>query len=94
VAPAVGKPGGVTDLEQDSLKVSTAALVASNNNTYAELENEIAAWTSVRDGLIDQMKPMLEQAAFSGQPLNPTEAELLIDLGQDLLNEVHFIANP
>ncbi len=81
-------------LAQDSLKVSTAALSSNNNTTYAELEAEIAAWTSVRDGLVEQIKPLLEQAAFDGQPLNTAEAELLIDLGQDLLNEVHFIANP
>jgi hypothetical protein len=81
-------------LAQDSLKVSTAALSSSSNTTYAELEDEIAAWTAVRDGLVEQIKPLLERAAFNGQPLDPTEAEFLIDQGQDLLNQVHFIANP
>ena len=75
-------------LAQDTLKISTYAITSTSagDAVYSNLEGKIAAWTSLRDGIASQMKQMLEEAEFSGVPINNKLAKQLIDQGQDLLN--------
>jgi hypothetical protein len=81
------------ELPLDTLKVSTAALTG-NSSTYTEIEDLIRDWTAERDGLVSQIKPILANSIFHGQPINQAQAQILIDQGQDLINQVHYIANP
>ncbi len=84
----------VGQLGLDTLKVSTAALTSKNSATYTDLEDQLQSWTDIRDGLAEQMRDMLETSVFEGKAIDPAQAESLIDQGQDLLNQVHFVANP
>jgi hypothetical protein len=84
----------VGQLGLDTLKVSTAALISKNSSTYTDLEDQLQSWNDIRNGLAEQMRDMLETSVFEGKPIDPAQAESLIDQGQDLLNEVHFVANP
>ena len=78
------------DLGRNSLVVSTAALASNTTGdaTYNNLEAKIASWHTRRDSLANQMKSMLEGAAFSGQTINERPALQVISQGQALLNEV------
>jgi hypothetical protein len=78
------------DLGRNSLLVSTAALASNTagDASYTSLEARIANWHTERDSLANQMKSMLEGAAFSGQTINESQALQLISQGQALLNEV------
>jgi hypothetical protein len=81
-------------LAQDSLTVSTAALVsnADGDVTYNNLEGKIGDWTTRRNGIATQMRAMLEAAAFSGTPINNTQAQKLTQQGQALQSEVSACA--
>jgi hypothetical protein len=78
------------DLGRNSLVVSTAGLASNTTGdaTYNNLEAKIASWHTRRDSLANQMKSMLEGAAFSGQTINEGQALQVISQGQALLNEV------
>ena len=56
------------ELAEITLKVSTYALTSDSpgDAIYNNLENQIASWTSQRDGLTAQIKSMLEGAEFNG----------------------------
>jgi len=74
-----------------SLVISTRALESGNatdDTTYANLENQLVSFTSRRNGLASQMKTMLENAAFNGQPIDKKQAQSLIDQANQLLNDV------
>jgi hypothetical protein len=77
-------------LGQGSLVVSTAALETNSagDQVYTNLENKIAGWHARRDSIAGQMKAMLEDAAFNGQPIAVPQAQKLISQAQALLNEV------
>ena len=84
----------VNQLGLDSLKISTAALEsnAANDATYTALEGQLSQITTVRDGLAGQMLSMLENAAFNGQAIDEGAAKQLISQAQQLLNQVHALA--
>jgi len=83
------------ELAQSALKVSTYAIDSTsvNDQTYTYLKDQIASWTSQRDVLADQIKPMLEAAEFSGQPIDERQAEQLIHEGNMLLNQTSNCAS-
>ncbi len=84
----------VQQLGLDSLKISTAALESNSagDQTYTDLENQLAQFTTIRDHLAAQMIAMLEGAAFHGQFINVGHANTLIHEGQQLLEQVHHLA--
>jgi hypothetical protein len=80
-------------LAMDSLKVSTRALSATDDETYTRLEQLIAGWTVERDAIVEPMKNMLAAAAFDGRAIDEAQAKALIEQGQDLLDRVHDFTN-
>ena len=80
----------VGQLGLSSLRASTKAIESNdpNDSTYTNLENQLASITAVRNGLASQMITILEQAEFDNQPVNTQQAQLLIDQGNDLLQQV------
>jgi hypothetical protein len=82
-------------LSEDALTVSTYAILStsSNDQTYTNLENKIAAWTSQRNGLTAQIQAMLEAAEFNGQPINQHQADEIIDQAQELLHQANSCAS-
>jgi hypothetical protein len=84
----------VNQLGLDSLKISTAALEsnAANDATYADLEGQLGQFTTQRDALAGQILSMLEKASFNGQAINVGAAQQLIAQGQQLLAQVHALA--
>ena len=77
-------------LSLNSLTVSTAALVSHSDDdkVYASLEGTIGRWHARRDAIAQQMRALLEGAAFYGQSVNEQQAKRLISQGQELLGEV------
>jgi hypothetical protein len=84
----------VNQLGLDSLKISTAALEsnAANDATYSDLEGQLSQFTTTRDGLAAQMLSMLESASFYGKAINEGAAKQLIAQAQQLLAQVHALA--
>ena len=79
-----------------SLQVSTKALKsgsASDDSTYVQLESQLQALTTDRDGLAAQMKAMLNGAEFEGQSINEVQAKRLIAQGEKLLERAQKMAN-
>jgi hypothetical protein len=70
-----------------SLKVSTRAL-AGDDQTYTSLENQLAALTQQRDTLAAQIIQKLEDAEFSGKPLDFRSTIKLVTQSAQLLNEI------
>lgn len=60
--------------------------------TYTSLEGHIAVWTSRRDGLVAQMKELLQKGTFDGQPIDVNRAHRLIEAGEDLLDRARDLA--
>jgi hypothetical protein len=71
-----------------ALTISTAALSTTNPTTYSNLENELSAILTARNHLASQMIPLLEGAEFSGQHINPKQADSLVDQANALLSLV------
>jgi hypothetical protein len=67
--------------------ISTNAL-KGDDATYASLEAQIERITDRRNKIAGQMIDMLEDAAFSGQPIDVAEAGRLIDEACDLIASV------
>ncbi|HEX6778300.1 MAG TPA: hypothetical protein VF099_08875 [Ktedonobacterales bacterium] len=84
----------VNQLGLDSLAISTAALESNTagDATYTDLENQLMSITSQRNALAAQMISMLEGAAFNGHAINETAARQLISQAQQLLAQVHSLA--
>jgi hypothetical protein len=74
-------------LGTDVLTISTAAL-AGDDQTYAMLENQIGAITTERDVIARQIRQLLDEAEFNGQPIDDRVAESLISQAKALLNQV------
>jgi hypothetical protein len=77
----------VGELGLASLAISTTAL-AGDDATYANLQTLLADFTSRRDALAAQMIQALENAAFSGQEIDESSANDLIDQAHQLLGKV------
>jgi hypothetical protein len=84
----INAPFGV--LAQQTLKISTAALVsnAPGDEVYTALEKKLEAWRDWRDALASQMRDILEGAAFGGTEVSDTRVEDLIEKANALLGEV------
>jgi hypothetical protein len=85
----------VNQLGLDSLVISTAAAKSGNaagDSTYTNLEAQLASFTTVRNGIASQMSAMLEHAAFNGRAINEGAAKGLISQAQQLLEQVHALA--
>jgi hypothetical protein len=59
----------------DTLQASTNALRATDDATYNDIEDRIAALTDRRNRLAGRIKVELDAAAFSGRALDPARAE-------------------
>jgi hypothetical protein len=83
----------VGELGLASLKASTKALESNtpHDNTYNNLENHLIRITDKRDALAAKMIALLEGAEFNGQPISKGQADPLISMGQDLLDEVNSL---
>lgn len=81
-------------LSEDALKVSTFAITSNSNGdvVYSNLEDRIADWTVERDALAGQIKQILEDAEFNGQPLDELQAQLLVWLSEGLLERANACA--
>ncbi len=85
----------VNQLGLDSLVISTKAVEsgnASDDSTYTNLEDQLAQFTTTRNNLASQMIAMLEGAAFNGHAINEGAAKQLISQAQQLLEQVHHLA--
>jgi hypothetical protein len=82
------------ELALQTLKISTAALVsnAPSDAVYTELENKLEAWHDRRDALANEMREILERAAFGNMAVNHNRAEGLIEEANALLGEVRACA--
>jgi hypothetical protein len=82
------------ELALQSLIISTNALQsnASGDTTYVTLETDLASWTSQRNAIGQQMKAILDDAAFHGKPINVSQARVLIKKGRALLQKVSTCA--
>jgi hypothetical protein len=79
----------------DSLKVSTAALASgdsANDDIYIALTNKIMNWTSERDAIADEMRAMLNAAAFNDEFFNEVRGTQLTAQAEALLEEVRSCA--
>jgi hypothetical protein len=75
--------------------VSTAALKSgssSDDSRYAALQARIADLTSRRDALAEEIKGMLDAAAFGSSPVNERRARQLSGEAQSLLEQAHAAA--
>jgi hypothetical protein len=79
----------------DSLKVSTAALASgdsANDDIYIALTNKIMNWTTERDAIADEMRAMLNAAAFNNEFFNEVRGTQLTAQAEALLDEVRSCA--
>lgn len=70
----------VGDLALATLSASTVAIKSNepNDAAYAACEAKINQWVQSRDALALQMNAMLQNAAFGGQPVDPTLSAPLV----------------
>jgi len=86
----------VGELGLASLAISTRALESGNagdDSQYANLQSQLAAFTTQRDALAEQMIALLEGAEFHGQKIDPQQSQSLVQQGQALLDAVNAVAN-
>jgi hypothetical protein len=86
---AVGQFGLTT------LSASTRAIEsgnASEDGTYTELENNLAALTNDRNVLAAQMIGLLEGAEFGGKSISEKQANQLVAEGRELLDRANELA--
>jgi len=79
----------------DALAVSTKAVKsgsASDDSTYTALSDSISAVTDKRDALAEQMKSVLDAAAFHDEPIEVSKAAILILEAEVLLDRLHRLA--
>jgi hypothetical protein len=79
-----------------TLKASTRAIVSgssSDDSTYTNLENQLAALISERDSLAAEMLSLLEGAEFGGQPISEQQAESLVSQAEALIAEASALAS-
>jgi hypothetical protein len=63
-----------------TLQASTFALMGNDASdaTYTSCEAKINQWVQTRNSLAQQMKALLDGAAFGGQPVSASDATALI----------------
>jgi hypothetical protein len=71
-----------------TLKISTQAVKSTDEAAYEDQEAAIAEWTAARDALASQIKALLTNSTFNGQPINEQQAKSLTRQAQALVNEV------
>jgi hypothetical protein len=78
----------------DTLTASTRALAsnAAGDTTYTNIENEIAALTTQRDVLADNIKIALHNAEFNDQKINKKDAKAWLKEGESLLEQASDLA--
>jgi hypothetical protein len=74
-------------LGTDALAISTTAL-AGDDQTYAALEDQIAAITAERNAIAGQIRQLLEDAEFNGMQIKDGDAATLISQAERLLAQV------
>jgi len=87
---AVGQFGLAT------LQASTNAIKSgstSDDSTYTNLENQLAALTNDRNALAGQMIALLEGAEFDGQAIDQHTAQSLVAQGQALIAQANALAS-
>ncbi|HYT12637.1 MAG TPA: hypothetical protein VEL12_07605 [Candidatus Nitrosopolaris sp.] len=87
---AVGQFGLAT------LQASTNAIKSgstSDDSTYTNLENQLAALTNDRNALAGQMIALLEGAEFNGQAIDQHTAQSLVAQGQALIAQANALAS-
>lgn len=78
-------------LGRNGLALATQAIKGSDTSYQRHL-HAIGAITATRDALADEMKAVLDGAAFARRPVNPATARVLIDRAGALLNEMEELA--
>src|SRR5262249_45080572 len=78
----------------DALVISTQAIKSTNDDTYVALSNQIQDLTTQRDALADQMRSLLNGAAFQGQAIDNSLAQSLINQAEQLLAQIHALVGP
>jgi hypothetical protein len=86
---AVNAPVGSVGL--DSLVFATRA-IESDDEDYGEYLNIIGQITAARDQLADEIKTVLDDAAFNGRPLDQVQALGLIARAKLIIAEVAALA--
>jgi hypothetical protein len=84
----------VGDFGLATLAASTRAIASgssSDDSTYVNLENELAALITQRDTLAAQMNSALEHAEFSNQAISQQQAQQFVQQGQAILNAAHSL---
>ena len=79
----------------DALMASTKAIKSgsdADDSTYTSIENQISSLTTQRDTVAAQMRGLLDNAAFNGQAINSSQAQNLIQQAQNLMNQMHTLA--
>ncbi len=73
-----------------TLSISTQAIESSstNDSTYTSLENKLNSLGQTRNGYVGQMITIIENAEFNNQSISPSQAQHLIQQGQNLLQQV------
>jgi hypothetical protein len=107
VPPAVKKTGSYVKLariykqlnasfgafDMNTLKASTTALASNDagDTTYNSIEGQIESLTSQRDTLADQIKSLLDGAAFEQKGLTEQQVKPLINQAEDLISQASSI---
>jgi hypothetical protein len=78
----------------DTLRASTRALASSSpgDGRYTALENRLQQLGAARDGVAGQIRAMLDGAAFGGQPVQGSQAQALIQQGEQVLAQAAHLA--
>jgi hypothetical protein len=73
-----------------TLSISTQAIESNsaNDSTYTSLENKLNALGQTRNGYVGQMITIIENAEFNNLSISPSQAQHLIQQGQNLLQQV------
>jgi hypothetical protein len=84
----------VGQLSLDSIRFATSATLSTStgDQTYMDADAQIAAWTSQRNALADQMIALLDTTAPGYTNHNDRNVNDLIRQGEQLLAEVHAAA--
>lgn len=75
-------------LAQGILKISMYAITSTSagDEVYANLEGKIASWTAERDGIVAQIKAILEDAECGRVPIGEKTVKQLVDQSLDLIH--------
>jgi hypothetical protein len=85
----------IGDFGQRTLSISTAALASGNatdDSKYTFFENSLASLTAQRDTVAEQIRGVLDAAAFQGQPIDPRVALKLSGQAQGILLEIDLLS--